>query len=91
MSDTVNRKKKPTYIQCPHCLGHGEIPLADIYVDVLIVVRSHAEIETLDVLEKLDEKINPSALCNRLYRLMELGFVTRRRHGKCWVWKAVKA
>jgi hypothetical protein len=91
-----SKKKVRLWIECPTCSGHGEIPLPEILAKPLEVIGRHDGIDTLSLLleygfayggEDYGEAIKPTAMNNRLVRLLEYGFVTRTRRGKLWVWR----
>jgi len=93
MNNNASKKKSRVWIQCPKCVGHGQIPLSPVLATTLSQVARHKEISTIDLVAKLSlkEKIEPTALNNRLVALFEMGFVDRRHQGRSWIWRALRA
>ena len=88
--------KRP-YIQCPQCLGHGEIPMPDGLADVLDIVRQHmkgvdngVKSDEVQAICKDSKTVKLTAINNRLTHLERLGFIKRiSKEGKWWRWEAV--
>lgn len=86
---------KRQWVQCPQCLGRGEIPMPATLQDTLeIVTRSpkiNAGLSAYEVhcQSKDSASVKLSAINNRLVKLETLGYVTRTKKGKTFYWKAV--
>ena len=86
MSETNKRIPK---VVCHHCNGEGKLALSAEMWETLTTLRqmkaSHAE----PLARALKWPGHITAINNRLVKLMELGFVTRHRAGKMFVYKPV--
>lgn len=82
---------KKIWIQCPQCLGHGEVPMPSGLLDALQIVQKHgkggitaAEIHALcgDF-----DRVKVTAINNRLTKLQELKLVKQsEKKGKYLIW-----
>lgn len=80
---------KPPWIQCPSCMGHGQIPLSRSMLTTLEAVKKGYNQTAIEILERIRpmENIKISAIHNRLVFLERNGLVKRvKKVGTCWRW-----
>ena len=82
--------KRPN-IQCPQCMGHGEIPLSASMLSTLNFVKQHhckRGITAQEIHQDCKDRIGITAINNRLVFLEKAGLVRRdEKFGKNWLWK----
>ncbi len=74
-------------ITCPHCQGHGVLPLTGVYADTLALLRGQRGEVTGAEVGRLAGCSNEAA-CNRLAALEKHGLATSRRYGRKRLYKA---
>lgn len=61
----------------------------ELWVTLRAVIQI-GEVKAVDLLAPLEWEGNITAINNRLVDLMRLGFLTRRKNGRNWLYKAAK-
>lgn len=89
MSKKTNTAKP--LIECPKCGGSGEVELGDELMEVLRVTAGMRKITAPAVFKRLNyQGSSPFAINNRLTELKRLGFYSRRREGRTFVYKQIR-
>lgn len=85
-------KKLDLSITCPKCHGTGRTLLTPDLTRTLEIVRQKGKIDAVSLREIMDGEhaFHATAYNNRLNELMELGFVTRTRSGRVWLYEVTK-
>jgi hypothetical protein len=87
---------KTPKIPCPKCKGNGRVDMGKELLQTLDLVKTfekNGEDATAPEIHLLlgDPYLSSTtAINNRLNDLVALGFLTRERHGKTWVYSIVK-
>jgi len=84
------KPNKNLLIECHHCNGDGMIPLSDDMQLTLNAALKMRRITVVELAEKLAWKGHITAINNRMTDLMKLGFFTRKREGRDFVYTPVK-
>lgn len=79
-------KQKPL-LKCECCGGMGKRPMSDDLHETLEAVIHLKSAHSAQVVEAIGYSCAPTAMNNRLAELMRLGFLTRTRRGKFWVYE----
>ena len=74
-------------IKCPRCEGAGEIELSEDLMKTLKALNKPATADKIS--EVLGWCGHTTAINNRLEDLRALGFVSRTRIGRCWLYSKV--
>ena len=82
----ITSRKIPEII-CDCCNGKGLVPLSREMWDTLQGVRAMKAICSADLAAHLTWPGHVTAINNRLVKLMKLGFHTRHKAGKMYVYK----
>lgn len=82
--------KKAAALECPTCQGSGEIPLPENLSVLLPILKSRPDATVEEVRIRLSDDITVNGVNNRLTKLVELGFATRRRVGKFFHYSLAK-
>jgi Mn-dependent DtxR family transcriptional regulator len=61
----------------------------DYHETLQVLVKSKSEMSTAQVAERLHWDGGITAINNRLSDLERMGFLTRRRSGRVWLYKAI--
>lgn len=70
---------------CPRC-GVGRIPIPDHLFRTLTIIRHLKRASATQVHGEASERLVVGAINNRLSKLHRLGFLTRRREGRAWIY-----
>lgn len=79
-------KPKQITIKCECCGGTGKRPLSGDMHETLEAVMHLKNAHAAQVCEAIGHTCTQEAMSNRLADLMRLGFLTRKRNGKYWVY-----
>ena len=82
---TIMSKQLPL-IECPTCHGSGKAPLSETYASTLALFKRNELTAEQARVRSGETGVEVTAFNNRLRFLMELGFLTRRREGKFWLY-----
>lgn len=77
--------KKPM-LKCECCGGTGKRPMSDDLHETLEAVIHLKAAHSAQVVEAVGHQCTQEAMSNRLADLLRMGFLTRKRHGKFWVY-----
>ncbi len=80
--------KQKLHIQCECCGGTGKRPLSGDMHETLEAVMHLKNAHAAQVCEAIGHTCTQEAMSNRLADLMRLGFLTRKRRGKFWLYEA---
>lgn len=82
----MKTKDKPR-ILCRCCGGSGEIEMPEEYVETLCLAQRNAQIGLTaeQAAGILDTKVTTQSM--RLKRLMDMGYLNRKRDGKYWIYR----
>lgn len=80
-------------VQCPRCEGGGKLTLrafSEELAETLELLRKSGELTAVDLHEMVgkQQQTQPTAMNARLEHLRALGFVSRRKSGRCWLYRA---
>ena len=78
------------HISCSRCKGTGKVKLEGYLQATLAWLRGNGPATADEARRALDPAISTSAFCNRLKDLLTLGFATRQKRGKEWVYTATE-
>lgn len=78
-------------IKCPKCDGKGTMPLPAELDETLAAFRNYPTGATALRMAEDFPMVAQTAISMRLRRLMAMGFLTRRRFGKCQIYSIVKS
>lgn len=77
-------------VTCTKCKGDGTIELSDEYMIVLRATAGMRKITAPGVAARIKWVGHITAINNRLQDLLKLGFYSRRREGRTFVYKQIK-
>ena len=78
--------KRP-WIQCDSCMGRGQGPMPNGLFDALCTLKRGRTLTAESIHAIIGKGIGLHAINNRLVKLETLGFVTRTKKGKTYLWK----
>ena len=85
---------KPTpknpLVTCTKCNGEGMTELSDEYMSVIRAASKMKKVTAAAVAKKINWRGHVTAINNRLTDLMEMGFFTREREGRVFVYTPTK-
>ena len=83
-------KPKPTQknplVTCTKCNGEGMTELSDEYMSVILAASRLKKITASAIAKKIKWVGHPTAINNRLTDLMHMGFFSRCREGRTFVY-----
>lgn len=78
-------------IKCRVCDGKGYREVSPPYARCLMILGRLRQATVLEIFDRLKEKVDITAVNNRMRRMVEMGLVRRINHHKPWkyqiVWK----
>lgn len=74
-------------VPCWHCNGSGRVLLSDELLETLEALKTRKTASARDLFLTLKLNCHPTAMNNRLEDLRGLGFLTRKRDGKRWLYR----
>ncbi len=82
--------KKNPLVTCTKCQGEGMTELSDEYMSVIRAASGMKKITAVAVAKKIKWVGHVTAINNRLTDLMDMGFFSRRREGRTFVYTQTK-
>lgn len=77
--------KRPL-VPCLCCNGSGKMQLPSSLWDTLLALKRRRNAHAAELLPFINDEVDATAINNRLERLRALGFVTRRKRSKFWIY-----